>query len=195
MSVAVIDAGNLFRRPSLFCRSRESWTAVVAECGSGSGIASDKMHNAIPRRSTVAGVPMSLFESLVKAGSGAVELLRTRDSSASGILAVVQGLAQDHGGLSGLLAKFNEAGLAEQVKSWIGTGSNLPLSAQHVIEVLGQGRLGEIAQQLGMDPQQAANQLAQHLPQIVDHLSPNGELPGNDVIAATLRSLQGRAAG
>ncbi len=53
---------------------------------------------------------MSLFESLVKAGSGAVELLRTRDSSPSGILAVVQGLAQDHGGLSGLLAKFDQAG-------------------------------------------------------------------------------------
>ncbi len=79
---------------------------------------------------------MSLFESLVKAGSGAVELLRTRDSSPSGILAVVQGLAQDHGGLSGLLAKFDQAGLGEQVKSWIGTGSNLPISAQHVLEVL-----------------------------------------------------------
>ena len=138
---------------------------------------------------------MSLFETLVKAGSGAVELLRTRDSSASGILAAVQGLAQDHGGLSGLLAKFNEAGLAEQVQSWIGTGSNLPLSAQQVLEVLGEGRVGEIAQQLGIDPQQAANQLAQHLPQIVDHLSPNGQLPANDLIAATLRSLQGRAAG
>lgn len=138
---------------------------------------------------------MSLFESLVKAGSGAVELLRTRDSSASGILAVVQGLAQEHGGLSGLLAKFDEAGLAAQVQSWIGTGSNLPLSAQHVLEVLGEARVGEIARQLGIDPQQAASQLAQHLPQIVDHLSPNGQLPANDLIAATLRSLQGRAAG
>jgi uncharacterized protein YidB (DUF937 family) len=138
---------------------------------------------------------MSLFETLVKAGSGAVELLRTRDSSASGILVVVQGLAQDHGGLSGLLAKFNEAGLAEQVQSWIGTGSNLPISAQHVLEVLGQERVAQLAQQLGIDPQQAANQLAQHLPQIVDHLSPNGQLPANDLIAATLRSLQDRAAG
>lgn len=138
---------------------------------------------------------MSLFETLVKAGSGAVELLRTRDSSASGILAVVQGLAQDHGGLSGLLAKFNEAGLAAQVQSWIGTGSNLPISAQHVLEVLGQERVAQLAQQLGIDPQQAADQLAQHLPQVVDHLSPNGELPANDVIAATLRSLQDRAAG
>ena len=138
---------------------------------------------------------MSLFESLVKAGSGAVELLRTRDSSASGILAVVQGLAQDHDGLSGLLAKFNEAGLAEQVQSWIGTGSNLPIGAQHVLEVLGKERVAQIAQELGIDPQQAADQLAQHLPQIVDHLSPNGQLPANDVIAAALRSLQGRAAG
>ncbi len=138
---------------------------------------------------------MSLFESLVKAGSGAVELLRTRDSSPSGILAVVQGLAQDHGGLSGLLAKFDQAGLAEQVKSWVGTGANLPISAQHVLEVLGEGRVAQLAQQLGMDPQQAADQVAQHLPQIVDHLSPNGQLPANDLIAATLRSLQGRAAG
>ena len=138
---------------------------------------------------------MSLFESLVKAGSGAVEMLRTKDTSASGILAVVQGLAQDHGGLSGLLAKFDQAGLAEQVQSWIGTGSNLPISAQHVLVVLGEERVGVIAWQLGIDPRQAADQLAQHLPQIVDHLSPNGQLPANDLIAATLRTLQGRAAG
>jgi len=138
---------------------------------------------------------MSLFDTLAKAGSGAVDLPRIRDSSASGILAVVQGLARDHGGLSGVLAKFSDGGLGTQVQSWIGTGANLPISAQHVIEVLGPGRVGQLAQELGIDPQQAAGQLAQSLPQIVDHLSPNGQLPANDLIAATLRALEGRATG
>ena len=108
---------------------------------------------------------------------------------------MVQGLAQDHEWPFRAAREVRRAGLAAQVKSWIGTGSNLPISAQQVLEVLGQERVAQIAQQLGIDPQQAADQLAQHLPQVIDHLSPNGELPGNDVIAATLRSLQGRAAG
>ncbi len=102
---------------------------------------------------------MSFIDTLLKAGGGAAELLRNRDSSASGILAAVQGLAQDHGGLSGLLAKLSDGGLAAQVQSWIGTGANLPISAQQVIEVLGQGRVAQLAQQLGIDPQQAANQI------------------------------------
>ena len=31
-----------------------------------------------------------------------------------------------HGGLNGVLDKLNQAGFGDQVKSWIGTGANLP---------------------------------------------------------------------
>src|SRR5258706_798469 len=97
---------------------------------------------------------MSLFDSMLKAGSGAADLLRTRDSSASGILAAVQGLANDHGGLSGLLAKLSEGGLGAQVPSWIGTGSNLSISAQPIPEVVGHGRIPQKSQQPGTQPHQ-----------------------------------------
>jgi uncharacterized protein YidB (DUF937 family) len=129
---------------------------------------------------------MSLLDSLIQMGTG------TSGGSGGGILAVVQGLANDHGGLPGLLSKLSEGGLGAQVQSWIGSGANLPISADQIIQALGQGRVGQIAQQLGIDPQQAAAQLAQHLPQIVDHVTPNGQMPANDLVSAALRALASR---
>ena len=52
---------------------------------------------------------------------------------------------QAEGGLGGLLSKFNQAGLGDQVASWVGTGQNLPVSADQLGQVLGgAGGLGAL---------------------------------------------------
>jgi uncharacterized protein YidB (DUF937 family) len=99
---------------------------------------------------------------------------------------------QQNGGIQGLLAKFQQAGMGQQAQSWIGTGQNMPISADALSQILGQGQLGQIAQQLGMSHEQVASGLAQSLPHVVDHMTPGGEIPAehNDLVAQALAMLQ-----
>ena len=81
------------------------------------------------------------------------------------------------GGLPGLMAKFQQAGLDNVLSSWLGSGPNQAISGDQLSNVLGSGPLSQIAAQLGVGPGAAAGQLAQVLPGLVDHLSPKGEAP------------------
>lgn len=96
-------------------------------------------------------------------------------SLVSGLLA--NGTA--HGGLGGLLQQLEAGGLGQQVQSWISTGGNLPVSGDQLASALGGagGLLGQLAQQAGVSHAEAGEQLSQLLPQIVDKLTPGGQLP------------------
>ena len=101
-------------------------------------------------------------------------------------------MLQQNGGIEGLLAKFQQAGMGQQAQSWIGTGQNMPVSADALSQIFGQGQLGQIAQQLGMTHDQAASGLAQALPHVVDQMTPGGQIPveHNDLVAQALAILQ-----
>ena len=86
-------------------------------------------------------------------------------------------LWQQQGGLAGLLEKLRSGGLAEVVQSWIGTGANQPVSPDQLNTALGEQQVGQLAGAAGMAPQQLLALLSQHLPGLVDQLSPGGELP------------------
>ncbi len=81
------------------------------------------------------------------------------------------------GGLGGLMDKFQQAGLGDVLGSWVGTGQNQPISADQLTSVLGSDALSGLAAKLGLDPSEAAGQLAQVLPGVVDHLTPQGQAP------------------
>lgn len=83
--------------------------------------------------------------------------------------------------LSSLLQAFEAGGLGHLFQSWVGTGQNLPVSAQQIQDVLGNsGMLQRIAQATGMQPADVAQHLSTVLPQIVDHLTPNGQIHAGD---------------
>ena len=81
------------------------------------------------------------------------------------------------GGLSAIVAKLQQAGFGDQVKSWIGTGQNLPISAQQLQEVLGSDQVKQLAARFGIPVDQLSTVLAQILPTAVDQASPKGTLP------------------
>lgn len=85
------------------------------------------------------------------------------------------------GGLGGLLQKFEQAGLGEVAKSWVGTGANQPVSPDQLGGVLGPDAIAGFAKQLGIDPQDALGQLSHMLPQVVDQLTPQGQVPPGDM--------------
>lgn len=81
------------------------------------------------------------------------------------------------GGLSAIVAKLQQAGFGEQVKSWIGNGQNLPITAEQLQEVLGSDTVKQLAARFNFPVDQLARVLAQQLPHAVDHASPEGKLP------------------
>jgi uncharacterized protein YidB (DUF937 family) len=91
----------------------------------------------------------------------------------------LQSLLQLHGGLSGLVTQLSQGGLASEVGSWIGNGPNQGVSGPQIAQALGGGTVGRIAQQLGINPQEAGNLLAQVIPHLVDHMTPGGQVPAN----------------
>jgi len=81
------------------------------------------------------------------------------------------------GGLGGMMDKFNQAGMGHVLNSWIGTGSNLPISGDQLSSVLGPDTLEKMAGQVGLDGAQLSDRLAQMLPDLVDKLTPHGTAP------------------
>ena len=114
---------------------------------------------------------MGLFDGL--AGTMLEKVLGEKGTMAQAAMDMLN----QNGGLSGVLEKFKEGGLAEQAASWVGTGENLPISADQIASVLGNGPLADMAAKFGLDPNTLSAQIAEHLPTLVDKLTPNGEVP------------------
>lgn len=107
----------------------------------------------------------------------------------------VMGLINSAGGLPGLLQKLKDSGLQDQVASWVGTGENQTVSGDQIQSALGDGPLQQVAQQAGIAPEHAATGLAQLLPQIINSLTPNGEVPHGDLLQQGLSMLKGKLFG
>jgi uncharacterized protein YidB (DUF937 family) len=83
----------------------------------------------------------------------------------------------NQGGLNAIVAKLRQAGLTEQVKSWIGTGQNLPITADQLKQVLGSDVVRQLAAKYNIPIDQVSEVLAHELPLAVDRASPDGKLP------------------
>jgi len=88
------------------------------------------------------------------------------------------------GGLGGLVEAFQKGGLGEVVASWIGTGPNLPVSGEQLRGVLGNPMIDEIAQASGQGSAEVLDVLSRFLPQAIDKLTPDGQLPKGEALNA-----------
>ena len=75
-----------------------------------------------------------------------------------------------------LVEKFSGGGLASLAQSWLGDGSNSPLSVDSLTSVLGNDQLGAFANQLGVGQAEASEGLAAMIPQLIDKSSSGGSL-------------------
>jgi putative toxin-antitoxin system antitoxin component (TIGR02293 family) len=80
-------------------------------------------------------------------------------------------------GLTDLIGKLSEGGVAPQVNSWVGHGPNEPVPPEQLGSALGQNVLEELSQRTGMSQQELLNQLSTVLPQIINHMTPDGRMP------------------
>lgn len=87
------------------------------------------------------------------------------------------------GGIGGLLSAFEGAGLGHIAQSWVGTGPNQPVSPGQLQQVFGDQQINSMASQAGMERNDFLGQLAQHLPNAVDQMTPNGQVPNEGRMA------------
>ena len=95
-------------------------------------------------------------------------------------------------GLTGLIEKFKNKGLGGQASSWINRGENLPVSPQQVEQVLGPELLQQIATKTGLPLETVKQKLSAVLPPVVDHLTPEGAIPQEDILQQALNFLRKR---
>jgi uncharacterized protein YidB (DUF937 family) len=138
---------------------------------------------------------MGLFDSI--AGQVAQQAASALSGNPSGggnqIMSMLTGLLSNPeiGGIGGLVSAFQKNGLGDVVASWISNNTNLPISADQIQSVLGQGPLQDVASKMGLSSGDVASALSERLPGLVDQLTPNGQLPSGDLMAQGLDMLKG----
>ena len=96
-----------------------------------------------------------------------------------GMAQIALDMFNQHGGLNGVLDKLKTSGLGDQVASWVGTGENQAVSPDQITSALGSSQIAELAAKFGISPDVLSSQLAQHLPDVINKLTPHGEVPAD----------------
>jgi uncharacterized protein YidB (DUF937 family) len=102
---------------------------------------------------------------------------------------VLGGSVQGGGGLGGLLEQFQRAGFGDQARSWVSTGRNQPISPADLTQVFGRGGLAEIARRAGVSQDDASVGLSQLMPEVVDRMTPDGQVPDASSLLASVDSF------
>jgi uncharacterized protein YidB (DUF937 family) len=110
----------------------------------------------------------------------------------SGMLGRGAGPGGGMGALGGLLEQMQRAGFGDEARSWVGTGQNMPISPDALGQIFGQGGLEEIARQAGLTPRQTSEGLSELLPEVVDHVTPDGQVPDLDQLTLSVENLRRR---
>ncbi len=125
---------------------------------------------------------MGLLDSLTSALSNQPGQGGTANPTAAVITQVLTLIENRQGGLGGLMQSFQQNGLGHLFQSWVGTGQNLPVSPGQIQSTLGAECTAKIAQVTGLPQAEVESHLATLLPQLIDHMTPNGQLPqGGDL--------------
>jgi uncharacterized protein YidB (DUF937 family) len=143
---------------------------------------------------------MGLLDSVLGSAMGALQGGGQGGAGGDVLMQVIGSLLQGQGGAGGaagglgaLLQQLQQGGLGDAAQSWVSTGPNLPVSADQLQSALGADRIDALAQQVGLPASDLSSQLAQFLPQVVDQLTPGGQLPAGG--GADLGGLLGNVLG
>jgi len=130
---------------------------------------------------------MSLIEQIASAA-----LRQAVGSGGSAVTGLVLNMIANrgNGGLGGLVNQFTTAGLGEIIGSWISTGPNMTASPEHIRMALGQQQVQQMAQNSGLSVDSLLAGLAQQMPALINHITPQGQIPQQSSLEQTLGQLR-----
>jgi uncharacterized protein YidB (DUF937 family) len=158
--------------------------AARADAGGGPGMSAILM--------ALMPVVLAMLGNRRAASSGSSAGFGQSSGGLGGILGQVLGGAVAGGGLGALLEQLQRSGFGDQARSWVSQGENQALPSGALEQVFGQGGLAEIARRAGLSPEDASRGLATLMPEVVNHVTPNGQVPGDDDLLASVDALARR---
>ena len=90
------------------------------------------------------------------------------------------------GGLGDLLKQLQQGGHGDTANSWVGSGANKAISPGDLANALGADQINQLASQSGLSKDDLLSGLSQYLPQVIDHLTPDGRLPTENEVSGRL---------
>ena len=114
--------------------------------------------------------------------SAAISMLNPKDTSVGG-------------GLTDVIGAFNKGGLGDIMSSWVGGGPNKPVDPGALGNVLGPDMLSQFAQKAGIGHGDASSVLASVLPELINQMTPQGQVPQGNALDGVLGSLLGQLGG
>jgi len=132
---------------------------------------------------------MGLLENLVGKALGGLTSASQKGDLMQEVIGLLNG--PQGAGLNGLVQQFASKGLGDIVNSWVGKGQNMPISGDQVQQGLGADVVSRLAAKVGIPADQLSSLLAQHLPNAVDRLTPEGQVPQGDISQVATKILGG----
>ncbi len=152
-----------------------AWKAVKHFGGSQPGAAPGPTPVPAPSPKTInAGMP---------GGGGLSDMLK---GGLGGLLAGGAAGSILSGGLGDLLGQLQKGGAGDAANSWVGKGQNKPIAPGDLANALGADQINAIASQSGLSPDDLLKGLSQYLPDVIDHLTPDGRLPNANEITGRI---------
>lgn len=102
------------------------------------------------------------------------------------------GAQRGPGGLGDLLEQLERAGYGDQGRSWVGSGQNRRISPEDIGVIFGRDGLSDIARRSGLSEDDASRGLSELLPDVVNHVTPQGAAPDLDSLRASVDDLARR---
>jgi uncharacterized protein YidB (DUF937 family) len=90
------------------------------------------------------------------------------------------------GGLGDLMKQLQQGGQGDAANSWVSPGPNKPISPGDLANALGADQIDHLATQSGLSRDELLAGLAQHLPDVINHLTPDGRLPTEDELSGRI---------
>lgn len=81
------------------------------------------------------------------------------------------------GGLNDLIKQLQQSGLHEEAHSWIGSGPNKTIAPNDLAQALGPDQINALMDHSGLSRDELLEGLSQHLPRVIDQLTPEGKVP------------------
>jgi uncharacterized protein YidB (DUF937 family) len=90
------------------------------------------------------------------------------------------------GGLGDLLNQFQQKGLGDQANSWVSNGPNKQIAPGDLANALGADQIDQLSAQSGLSRDELLQGLSQYLPDVVNHLTPDGRLPNENELSGRI---------
>lgn len=83
-------------------------------------------------------------------------------------------------GVDHTVEDFDRAGHGDVARSWVGRGDNRDISREQLESALGEDAIRDLTRQTGMNRDELIGALREHLPRVIDELTPEGRVPNRE---------------